>query len=162
MRIELVDYDPGWSSTFDAEARSIRGAIGELAVSIDHAGSTSVPGLAAKPVIDIALTVPDSADESAYVPRLVGVGYRFHLREPGWYEHRLLKRDDPAVNLHIFTVGSVEVSRMLRFRDILRADEALRLRYETVKRALAERTWGSVQEYADAKSGVISEILDHG
>jgi len=118
-----------------------------------------VPGLAAKPVIDIALSVPDSSDEAAYVPALEKAGYRLHLREPDWFEHRLLKGTDPAVNLHVFTVGSAEVERMVRFRDLLRSNEELRCRYEGVKRSLADRSWSTVQAYADAKTEVIAEIL---
>jgi GrpB-like predicted nucleotidyltransferase (UPF0157 family) len=132
-----------------------------LALAIEHTGSTSVPGLAAKPILDIALVVPDSSDEDSYVPDLGAAGYIFHLREPDWYEHRLLKRTGPAVNLHVFSVGSIEVERMVRFRDLLRSNHALRVRYESVKRSLAERSWTSVQDYANAKSEVIAEILSH-
>ena len=118
-----------------------------------------MPGLRAKPIIDIVLAVPDSTDEDAYVQRLVGVGYEFVLREPDWFEHRLLKRVDPKVNLHVFSTGSSEIARMLAFRDHLRVNEGDRLLYESTKIALAEREWPTVQDYADAKSDVVTEIL---
>lgn len=98
--------------------------LGDRVVRIEHAGSTSVPGLPAKPTIDIVLEVPDSADEEAYVPDLERGGYRLSIREPEWFEHRLLKGPDPSVNLHVFSAGCEEVGAMLRFRDHLRADEA--------------------------------------
>jgi GrpB-like predicted nucleotidyltransferase (UPF0157 family) len=158
-RVQLHGYDPAWPDRFLAEERLIRGALGARALLVEHTGSTSVPGLAAKPIIDITLTVRDSAEEATYVPDLEGVGYHLHIREPDWYEHRLLKDAAETVNLHVFTTGSVEVDRMIRFRDILRADPVARAEYESAKRALAERTWGELQEYADAKTDVVARIL---
>ncbi len=137
----------------------IRGALGTQVVRLEHAGSTSVPGLAAKPVIDIVLVVPDSADEPAYVPSLARAGYRLTIREPDWFEHRLLKGPDTDVNLHVFTAGSAEVEQMLRFRDRLRTDAGDRELYERTKRTLAARKWRHVQHYADAKSEVVRAIL---
>jgi GrpB-like predicted nucleotidyltransferase (UPF0157 family) len=110
-------------------------------------------------VIDILLAVANAADEAAYVPPLEAVGYRLVIREPGWHEHRMLEGTNPAVNLHVFAQGAAEIRRMLVFRDRLRADAGDRTRYEEAKRALAARSWESVQEYADAKSGVVEEIL---
>jgi GrpB-like predicted nucleotidyltransferase (UPF0157 family) len=115
--------------------------------------------LRAKPVIDITLAVPDSTDENAFLPALVEAGYEFLLREPEWFEHRLFKRLDPNVNLHVFTVGSPEIDRMLLFRDHLRANEPDRQLYESTKALLAEREWSTVQQYADAKADVVAEIL---
>lgn len=123
------------------------------------AGSTSVPGLVAKPVIDLVLAVPDPTDEQAYVPALESLGYVLHLREPERHEHRLLKHPDPATNLHVFGLGSVEVERMLAFRDHLRADPRDRRLYAETKHGLAARTWGRVQDYADAKTPVVREII---
>jgi GrpB-like predicted nucleotidyltransferase (UPF0157 family) len=157
--IALADYDPAWPQLFEREAARIRGALGDRAVLVEHAGSTSVPGLAAKPLIDIVLAVPDSADEPGYVPDLTAAGYRLVIREPDWFEHRVFKGPDTNVNLHTFTAGAPEISRMLRFRDWLRAHAEDRDRYQAVKRDLARRHWRHVQHYADAKTAVVQEIM---
>jgi GrpB-like predicted nucleotidyltransferase (UPF0157 family) len=158
-RIELADYDPAWPALFAREAARIQAALGDRALLLEHVGSTSVPGLAAKPRIDVLLVVADSGDEAEYVPDLVDAGYVLHIREPDWFEHRLFKGPDTAVNLHVFSPGCTETQRMLRFRDHLRRDEADRQLYERTKRALAGRVWAHTQNYADAKSPVIDEIL---
>lgn len=157
--IELVEYDPGWPLLYEREEERIRATLGPTAVRIEHAGSTSVPGLPAKPVIDILLEVPDSASEKHYVPALEGAGYRLRIREPEWFEHRLFKGPDTNVNLHVFTAGCEEVRRMLAFRDRLRKNEADRELYAGAKRDLAAREWKHVQQYADAKTHVVHEIL---
>ena len=157
--ILLADSDPRWPALFDREAARIRAALGGRALLLEHAGSTSVPGLAAKPIVDVLLAVEDSADEAAYLPALEAAGYRLKIREPHWHEHRMLKGPDTAVNLHVFSEGCPEIARMLEFRDRLRASAADRERYESAKRALAARHWRYVQHYADAKSDVIEEIL---
>ena len=157
--VTLVEYDEAWPALYEREAERIRAALGDLALLLEHAGSTSVPGLAAKPRIDVVLAVADSADEDAYVPALEAAGYAFWLREPEWHEHRLFKDTDPDVNVHVFSLGSEEIDRMLRFRDHLRADAADRELYERTKRELAAREWRVVQDYADAKTEVVEDIL---
>ncbi len=157
--IELVDYDEAWPTRFEREARRIRAALGVRALLVEHAGSTSVPGLVAKPIIDIVLAVPDSAKEDDYVPALEVERYELRIREPDWYEHRVLKKSDPSVNLHVFSAGCEEIDRMLAFRDHLRASEADRELYERTKRELAAREWAYVQDYADAKSEIVEEIV---
>jgi len=157
--VELVEYDPEWPELYRREEAKIRGALGDRAVRVEHAGSTSVPGLAAKPVIDVVLEVADTTDEPAYVPPLEGAGYVLRIREPEWFEHRLLKGADPNVNLHVFPAGCSEVEVMLRFRDHLRANEADRELYLRTKRELAAQTWEHVQHYADAKSKVVEKIM---
>jgi GrpB-like predicted nucleotidyltransferase (UPF0157 family) len=157
--IVLVDYDDAWPVRFEREARRIRAALGVRALVVEHAGSTSVPGLAAKPIIDIVLAVPDSREEDAYVPALKAEGYTLRIREPDWYEHRVLKKADPNVNLHVFTESCLEIDRMLAFRDHLREDAADRELYENTKRVLASRHWEYVQDYADAKTEVVEEIV---
>jgi GrpB-like predicted nucleotidyltransferase (UPF0157 family) len=157
--IFLATYDPEWQATYERLAGEVREALGDTAVEVEHVGSTAVPGLDAKPVIDIDLIVPDSADEAAYVERLAGVGYELILREPEWFEHRLLRLDVPATNLHVFSTGCEEHARMLVFRDQMRADDRVRDQYLATKRELSARTWEYVQDYADAKSEVIQEIL---
>jgi GrpB-like predicted nucleotidyltransferase (UPF0157 family) len=157
--VTLAEYDPAWPERYEALARQIREALGGGAVSVEHVGSTSVPGLAAKPIIDIVLVVADSSREADYVPPLEAVGYELRIREPDWFEHRMLKRGREDVNLHVFGPGCAEVERMVRFRDRLRSEPAERERYEAVKRELAARRWRHVQHYADAKTAVVEEIL---
>jgi GrpB-like predicted nucleotidyltransferase (UPF0157 family) len=158
-RILIVDYDPQWPEMFAREAERIRSALGRRAVRIEHTGSTSVPGLAAKPVIDVVLEVANSADESAYVPSLEAVGYVLRIREPNWHEHRLFKRTDTEMHLHVFSAGCPEIGRMLKFRDWLRTNAADRELYARTKLALAQKDWKYGQNYADAKSAVVEEIL---
>ena len=159
VRVVLADPDPAWPRLFAREEARIREALGERALLVEHVGSTSVPGLAAKPIVDVLLVVAGAADEPSYVPALEAAGYLFHRREPDWHEHRLFKGPDTALNLHVFSEGCVEIERMLRFRDRLRADGADRELYLRAKRRLAEREWGRVQEYADSKGTVVEEIL---
>jgi GrpB-like predicted nucleotidyltransferase (UPF0157 family) len=157
--IYLAEYDPEWPRLFGREAERIRGALAERVRLLEHAGSTSVPGLAAKPRIDIVLAVPDSADEGAYLPPLEAVGYVLAIREPEWFEHRVCKGPDTDVNLHIFSDGCPEIARMLRFRDWLRTHDDDRHLYERTKRELAARSWQYTQHYADAKTEVVRAIL---
>ncbi|HWM19918.1 MAG TPA: bifunctional GrpB family protein/GNAT family N-acetyltransferase [Ilumatobacteraceae bacterium] len=159
VTVVLEEYSKEWPARFEHERRDIVAALGGRAVAIEHVGSTSVPTLKAKPVIDIALVVPDTTDEDAYVPALVTIGYEFLMREPDWFEHRLLRRDDPRVNLHVFPPACDEVDRMIAFREHLRADAADRAHYQSAKEVLAQSEWPTMQHYADAKTGVIAEIV---
>jgi GrpB-like predicted nucleotidyltransferase (UPF0157 family) len=158
-RIELSEYDPKWPRLYEREAERIGHALGPKMLRIEHVGSTSVPGLAAKPLIDIVLVVADTTDEGAYVPRLEAAGYVLRIREPDWFEHRLFKGPDTNVNVHTFSEGCEEVDRMIGFRDWLRTHDDDRDLYLAAKRELAQREWKYVQNYADAKSAVVREIL---
>lgn len=157
--IELAEYDPKWPRLYEREAERIGRALGPKMLRIEHVGSTSVPGLAAKPLIDIVLVVADTTDEEAYVPPLEGAGYVLRIREPDWFEHRLFKGPDTNVNVHTFSEGCEEVDRMIGFRDWLRTHDDDRDLYLAAKRELAQREWKYVQNYADAKSAVVREIL---
>lgn len=157
--IQIVDYDPAWPLLFEREAERVRGVLGERALMLEHVGSTSVPGLAAKPRIDMLLAVANSADESTYVPALAAAGYRLQIREPEWYEHRVFKGPDTDINLHVFTLDCSEIDRMLFFRNWLRRNPSDRLLYERTKRELARQDWKYTQNYADAKTAVVEEIL---
>ena len=157
--VELVEYDPAWPSLFEHEATRIAAALDERALQLEHVGSTSVPGLVAKPRIDIVLAVADSADEPSYVPALESASYMLRIREPKWFEHRLLRGSEPAVNLHVFSVGCPEIERLVAFRDRLRTNEADRNLYARHKQGLARRDWKYVQNYADAKTAIVEEIL---
>lgn len=158
--IYMTAYDPEWPALFARLETQIREALGVAVLLLEHVGSTSVPGLSAKPVIDMVLAVADSSDEASYVSALEEKGYRLRIREPNWYEHRLLKPPDIKGHLHVFSAGCAEIERMLLFRDWLRNHADDRLLYEETKRGLAARTWKYTQNYADAKSQVIREILD--
>ncbi|HEX8904123.1 MAG TPA: GrpB family protein [Longimicrobiaceae bacterium] len=157
--ITIADYDPAWAEKFEAHAAIIAGALGATALRIEHIGSTSVPGLGAKPIIDILVVVPNSADESAYLPQLLGAGYVLRVREPEWFEHRMLRTSERDVHVHVLSAGCPEIGRYLAFRDRLRRHAADRLRYERTKRELAAREWADMDEYARAKSEVVESIL---
>jgi GrpB-like predicted nucleotidyltransferase (UPF0157 family) len=157
--IELVDYDPQWPALFDRERRRVIDVLGPIALAIEHVGSTSVPGLTAKPVIDMHLVVRDSADEAAYRPQLEMAGYKLAVCEPDWYEHRMFNTRELEVNLHVFSAGCPELDRCRMFRDWLRQNASDRELYASIKRQLALRAWRSMQDYADAKTEVITDIM---
>lgn len=157
--VYLAEYDPEWPQLFEREAERIRAALGERVRLLEHAGSTSVPGLAAKPRIDIVLAVADTTDEPAYIPALEAAGYVLRIREPDWYEHRMFNAPDRELNLHVFSAGCPEIDRMLLFRNWLRSHPEDRDLYERTKRELARREWKYTQNYADAKTAVVEEIL---
>jgi len=157
--ITIAEYDPAWPALYAREEARIRSILGDRVVEIHHTGSTSVPGLAAKPIIDITLVVPDSSDEPAYVPDMEAAGYRLNIREPDWFEHRVFKGPDTNVNLHVFSPGCQEIDRVVGFRDWLRTHPEDKELYEATKRDLASRTWAYVQNYADAKTDVVEAIV---
>ncbi|OLZ46939.1 GrpB family protein [Amycolatopsis keratiniphila] len=158
--VTLAEYDPEWPELFDREAKRIRGILGERALVLEHVGSTSVPGLCAKPIIDIMLIVADSDDEDAYVPHLESEGYKLVIREPDWEKHRCFKGPDTNVNLHVYSPDNGQTERYRLFRDRLIAHEDERKLYEAKKRELASRTWKYIQHYADAKNEVVDEIIE--
>lgn len=157
--ILLFEYSSEWPLLFRRAAERVRATLGEQALQLEHVGSTAVPGLAAKPIIDMVLAVADSADEPRYLPAMEGAGYVLRIREPDWHQHRLFKGPDTEINLHVFAWGCPEIDRMLMFRDWLRNHDADRDFYERSKRELAKRTWKYVQNYADAKTSVVEEIV---
>jgi GrpB-like predicted nucleotidyltransferase (UPF0157 family) len=155
----LAEPDPMWADWYTHEEQRVQTALGPRALMVEHVGSTSVPNLAAKPVVDILLVVADSGDEAGYVPALQDAGYQLKLREPAWHEHRMLIDHEPDVQVHVFSSGNPEVQRMLLFRDRLRSHPGDRDLYERTKRELAAKRWAYVQDYADAKSEVVETIL---
>jgi GrpB-like predicted nucleotidyltransferase (UPF0157 family) len=158
--IYLAPYNPDWPSQFLQHANRIREALADKVLLLEHVGSTSVPGLAAKPIIDIVLAVVDSADEPAYVPPLEAKGFVLRIREPDWFEHRMFKAPDIAGNLHVFSVDCSEIDRMILFRNWLREHTDDRILYEQTKRDLAAQIWKDIQYYADAKSEIVQAILE--
>jgi GrpB-like predicted nucleotidyltransferase (UPF0157 family) len=157
--VVVVPYEPSWADSFASVAAEVHAALGPAALALLHVGSTAVPGLAAKPVVDVLLVVDDSAAEDAYLGPLSARGFHLVVREPEWFEHRMFQRADPAVNLHVFSAGCEEVERVLRFRDWLRTHDDDRDLYAAAKQRLAQQSWDRVQDYADAKSTVVAEIL---
>lgn len=156
--IVVVDYDPGWPAQFQKHAAILARALGRQALAIEHVGSTAVPELAAKPIIDIAILVADSSAEATYLPALVQAGYVLRVREPDWHQHRMFRTPELDVHVHIFSQGCVEVTRQLAFRDRLRRNGADRLLYESVKRGLAQADWPDMNAYARAKTAVVEQI----
>lgn len=157
--IEICDYDPQWVKKFERHAEIVRGALGGRALAIDHIGSTAVPQLAAKPIVDMLLVVENSGDENSYLPALELAGYVLRVREPDWHEHRMLRTPQLDVHLHVYSRGCPEIDRVIKFRDRLRTDAAERQLYEATKRKLAAQDWPDMNAYAAAKSEVVERIL---
>ena len=152
--IVIVDYDAAWPRRFEIERDRIATALRERALAIHHMGSTAVPGLAAKPIVDVLLVVEDVGDD-AIIAALVAAGYELRVREPG---HRMVRTPARDVHVHLWSAASPEIARHLSFRDRLRASDADRDAYAALKRELAGREWADINDYADAKSGLIAEI----
>lgn len=157
--IVIAEYDPEWLDRFAMHARRISEALGKSARRIEHIGSTSVPGLAAKPIIDILVEVTDSADESAYLPQLTAAGYVLRVREPDWNEHRMFRTPEKDVHVHVYSTGCPEIEQNIVFRDRLRSEPDERDRYEKLKRKLAAGDWADMNAYADAKTEMIESII---
>jgi len=157
--VTLVEYDPAWPQLFERENERMRRALGGTVVRLEHTGSTSVPALVAKPIIDMLLVLPDSSDEATYLPALEAAGYKLVIREPDWNEHPVLKGPDTNINMHVLSAGSPEIERILAFRDWLRSHDEDRDLYERTKRELAAQNWAYVQNYADAKTDIVEAII---
>jgi GrpB-like predicted nucleotidyltransferase (UPF0157 family) len=157
--IVIADYNPEWPERFRQEEVRIRAALGEAALSVEHIGSTSVPGLAAKPIVDILLVVENSGEEATFLPALEGAGYVLRVREPDFYEHRMFRTPEKDVHVHVFSAGSPEIERYLLLRDRLRQNEGDRALYAQTKRELAKQDWTSMEHYAEAKTDVVEGII---
>jgi GrpB-like predicted nucleotidyltransferase (UPF0157 family) len=155
-QIRIVDYDTSWPAHFEAENARVRRALGARTIRIEHIGSTAVPGLAAKAIIDVLVTADDPDDDTRLVPALTAAGYELRVREPG---HRMFRTPKRDVHVHVWGDLDPEVARYLRFRDRLRRSAEDRLAYEQLKRLLAQRDWSDMNHYADAKGSFIEEIL---
>ncbi|WP_166503460.1 GrpB family protein [Modestobacter italicus] len=155
-QISVVDYDARWPTRFREIAERLRRALTGDVVGVEHIGSTSVPGLAAKPIIDVLLTVADVDDEAAYVPALESAGFLLRVREPG---HRMVRTPTRDVHVHVYEPGRQEVRDYLDLRDWLRVDAADRELYAATKRTLAEQQWDDMNDYADAKTELVHDVL---
>lgn len=153
----LADYDRRWPEKYAEHERRIRDALGSAAIQIEHIGSTSVPGLAAKAIIDIQVTVEDITAEEDYLDQLLDSGYELRVREPA---HRLVRTPIRDVHVHIHDVRDQAPTERLLLRDHLRSDPADRDLYERTKRALINQDWPDMNAYAEAKTQVIVEIKE--
>ncbi len=153
----LVEHDPAWAAAYAEHERRIRAALGAAAVQVEHIGSTSVPGLAAKPIIDVLVTVEDLTAEEDHLDRLLDAGYVLRVREPG---HRLVRTPALDVHVHVLEAGAEAAEDYLIFRDRLRSDPSDRELYERTKRALVEQDWPDMNAYADAKTEVVVAIKE--
>ncbi|HKK06931.1 MAG TPA: GrpB family protein [Gammaproteobacteria bacterium] len=160
--VEIYEYDACWPTMFEERALKLRAALGDAALRVEHIGSTSVPGLAAKPIIDILVVVADPGDEAGYLPALQQAGYELRVREPEFDEHRMVRTPERDVHVHIFPPQSKEIGRYLAFRNQLRSNAEDRSAYEHAKRTLAKRKWTDMNDYAAAKTEVVEAILAKG
>lgn len=151
----LAEYDERWPKLYADHEQRIRAALSSAAVQVEHIGSTSVPGLAAKPIIDILVTVDDLTAEEDYLDQLLDAGYVLRVREPG---HRLVRTPELDVHVHLLETGDRAADDYLLLRDHLRTTPADRDLYERTKRALVAQDWPDMNAYADAKTDVITEI----
>ena len=156
-RVRLVPYRAEWPERFARERARIDAALGERAELIEHVGSTSVPGLDAKPIVDILVAVADPSDPAVRAA-LEGAGYVLRVDEGT--EHRMFRTPERDVHVHLWVAGTPDVTRHLAFRDRLRASDADRDAYARLKHELAEREWNDINDYADAKGALIGEILE--
>jgi GrpB-like predicted nucleotidyltransferase (UPF0157 family) len=154
--ISVVDYDDAWPVRFDHVRSLVVAALGHEALGVEHIGSTSVPGLAAKPIVDVLLTVRSVEREDAYVPALEDAGFVLRVREP---RHRMFRTPSKDVHLHVCEPADEAVVDYLDLRDWLRESAADRVLYAATKRELAQREWLDMNDYADAKSEVVQDIL---
>jgi GrpB-like predicted nucleotidyltransferase (UPF0157 family) len=159
VEVVIAEYDEAWPARFESERRRLASALGDDAVMVEHIGSTAVPGLAAKPIIDILVTVEQVDPDEKYTHRLEALGYVLRVREP---DHRMFRTQARDVHVHVWPVAHEAVESYLVLRDWLRYDEASRLLYERRKRELAGREWADMNHYAEAKSDVVVGILEAG
>ncbi len=157
--VEIVECDPTWPDKFRRHADRISNSLGSTAKRVEHIGSTSVPGLAAKPIIDILVVVQDSADEEKYLAAMNSAGYELRVRELEFHEHRMFRMPARDVHLHFYSEGAPEIERYLLFRDRLRAVPEDHQCYGQLKRELAKQSWDDMNDYADAKSETIEKII---
>lgn len=156
--VVVVDYRDEWPEMYREMAAKVRAAVGHSALALEHIGSTSVPGLAAKPIIDMLLVVPDVAAEAGYLPALESVGLMLRVREPN---HRMVRTPERDVHLHIYSAGAPEITDYLDLRDWLRVSAEDRALYASVKKDLARQEWPDMNYYAEAKDQVVATVLAH-
>ncbi len=157
--IEIVPYRSDWPLQFKSHAQRIKNALLGTALIIEHIGSTSVEGLAAKPIIDIVVGVSDASDEDRYLPHMQSIGYQLRVREPAFAEHRMFRNAQRDVHIHFYAADADEIDRYLLFRNVLRADPKWRDKYAALKHDLSKRDWEDMNEYANAKTAFINGLI---
>ncbi|WP_432522114.1 GrpB family protein [Kineococcus sp. SYSU DK006] len=155
LGVELHEHDERWAGTYLEHRRRIQHALAAVDVDVEHIGSTSVPGLAAKPIIDVVVVVDDITAEEDYLDALLAAGYELRVREP---RHRLVRTPARDVHVHVYGRGDPAIDEYLLLRDHLRSDAEDRALYESTKRALLSERWDDTNAYADAKTEVIDAI----
>lgn len=158
--IQIVVYQKSWASKFLEHKNKIHQCLGEVALGIEHIGSTSVPNLSAKPIIDILLIVHDSSNEDKYLKKMEAAEYQLRVREPDFHEHRMFRTYEKDVHIHVLSKGSTEIDRYLLFRNRLRSNDSDRIRYEQEKINLSRSNWNDMNEYAIAKTKIIEQIIE--
>lgn len=158
--VRVVAPDEAWPEWYAEIRDRVVTALGDRALEIEHVGSTAVPGLWAKPVIDVDLAVADSSDEDDWLPDLEAAGFELRVREPEWEQHRVLRGRDPLANLHVFSEGAREPQRHRLFRDWLRSHPDDRDRYSEVKREVASRGFDDAMLYNNAKAWFVYDVYE--
>lgn len=161
MKIEVVPYDPEWAEAFQAESKRIRAALGTNAVAVHHIGSTAIPGIHAKPVIDLLVEAQNLEATDGSRPAMASLGYE-SMGEFGIPGRRYFRKDDAngirTHQVHVFEIGSPQVARHLAFRDFMIAHPNDALRYSDLKRRLAKEHPFDPEAYMDGKDPFIQEI----
>jgi len=157
----LVEYNPSWPLAFSEEAARIKAALGDRVLAIEHYGSTSVPGLRAKPIIDIQIGVVDIRDGLGFIEPMAGLGYDY-AGDQGIPEHHIFGRGVARTHLaHVVVFGGEQWRRSLRFRDRLRSELDVRAEYEALKLELATTTV-SRGAYTAGKSAFVERVSTGG
>jgi GrpB-like predicted nucleotidyltransferase (UPF0157 family) len=162
MKVSVVEYRPQWRKMFEEERHLLQTVFGEASIKIEHIGSTAVVGLAAKPIIDIMIGLPDFSAADKFVPKIEALGYEYFKKyEAEMPFRRYLAKDSNGVRthqIHMVEIGGEFWERHLLFRDYLRQNPETANKYAVLKKRLAEREWEDVNEYADAKTEFIKGI----
>lgn len=162
MKVSVVEYRPHWRQMFEDEKRRILTALGEAEALVEHIGSTAIEGLAAKPVIDIMIGLPDFSLADRLVTGIEALGYEYFKKyEDEMPFRRYFARDSNGKRshqIHMVEIGGEFWKRHLFFRDYLRRNPEAAKEYAALKKRLAEREWENVNEYADAKTEFIKSI----
>jgi GrpB-like predicted nucleotidyltransferase (UPF0157 family) len=156
----VVAANPAWPVEFETIRMLLHTTLAQRALRISHVGSTAVPGLPAKPIIDVDLTVADSTDENDYLPALEPAGFRLIAREPGWEEHRFLTFARPNANVHVFSPGATEPERHLLFRDWLAEHGSERRAYGSLMLALAGAGVDASGDYNGNKAAFVYDVYE--
>lgn len=159
-QVRLVNSDVHWARLFDEEAGLLNSALSGFGAVVEHCGSTSIPGMPAKPILDILVGIPEPIDVLSVAGALEPLGYE-HATWAGVPGHEVFGKGDPRTHLiHVVPTGGPAWRRMLCFRDMLRGDPRLAVEYADLKRDLAERYASDRSAYTEAKGAFIASLVD--